>query len=161
MPGPSLAEVKAAGQPTGVIFRINDEHWAGRAYMRRVSPGATWVFARLGWPPNAVTGGFIACGVAAGAQHGTGRGDDLDSGRGGEVEEGAPRDGAVVEGQERDPHRAVISPLSFRGTHFTAPKEMPRKKYRCSARNTTIIGSVIRTAPAAMSRVLWANNPDR
>ena len=34
--------------------------------MRRVSPGATWIFARLGRPPNAVTRGFIMCGVAAG-----------------------------------------------------------------------------------------------
>jgi phosphatidylglycerophosphate synthase len=67
MPGPSLAEVRAAGQPPEVFNRLNDEHWAGRAYMRRVSPGATWIFARLGWPPNAVTAGFIACGIAAGA----------------------------------------------------------------------------------------------
>jgi hypothetical protein len=67
MPSPSLAEVKATGQPPGVLSRLNDEHWAGRAYMRRVSPGATWIFARLGWPPNAVTAGFMACGVAAGA----------------------------------------------------------------------------------------------
>jgi phosphatidylglycerophosphate synthase len=35
--------------------------------MRRVSPGATWIFARLGWPPNAVTVGFMVCGLAAGA----------------------------------------------------------------------------------------------
>jgi hypothetical protein len=35
--------------------------------MRRVSPGAVWIFARLGWSPNAVTVGFIVCGVAAGA----------------------------------------------------------------------------------------------
>jgi len=34
--------------------------------MRRVSPAATWIFARLGWPPNAVTAGFVACGMAAG-----------------------------------------------------------------------------------------------
>ncbi len=34
--------------------------------MRKVSPWATWVFARLGWSPNAVTVTFIACGVAAG-----------------------------------------------------------------------------------------------
>ncbi len=67
MPSPSLAEVKATGQPPGILSRLNDEHWAGRAYMRRVSPGATWIFARLGWPPNAVTAGFIVCGVAAGA----------------------------------------------------------------------------------------------
>ncbi len=67
MSGPSLAEVKATGQPPEVISRLNDEHWAGRLYMRRVSPGATWIFARLGWSPNAVTVGFIGCGVAAGA----------------------------------------------------------------------------------------------
>ena len=67
MPSPSLAEVRATGQPPEIFSRLNDEHWAGRAYMRRVSPGATWIFARLGWPPNAVTAGFIACGLAAGA----------------------------------------------------------------------------------------------
>jgi phosphatidylglycerophosphate synthase len=67
MSGPSLAEVKATGQPPEIISRLNDEHWAGRLYMRRVSPGATWIFARLGWSPNAVTVGFMVCGVAAGA----------------------------------------------------------------------------------------------
>ena len=34
--------------------------------MRKLSPGATWVFARIGWSPNAVTAAFIVCGVAAG-----------------------------------------------------------------------------------------------
>jgi phosphatidylglycerophosphate synthase len=67
MSGPSLAEVKATGQPQGTIARLNDEHWAGRLYMRRVSPRATWIFARLGWSPNAVTAAFIVCGMAAGA----------------------------------------------------------------------------------------------
>jgi phosphatidylglycerophosphate synthase len=66
MPGPTLAELKAAGQPQSVITRLNDEHWAGRLYMRRLSPAATWVFARIGWSPNAVTAAFIVCGVAAG-----------------------------------------------------------------------------------------------
>jgi phosphatidylglycerophosphate synthase len=66
MPGPTLAELKAAGQPQSVIDRLNDEHWAGRLYMRKLSPGATWVFARIGWSPNAVTAAFIVCGVAAG-----------------------------------------------------------------------------------------------
>jgi phosphatidylglycerophosphate synthase len=65
MSGPSLAEVKASGQPPAVLARLNDEHWAGRVYMRRVSPAATWLFARLGWSPNAVTAGFILCGLAA------------------------------------------------------------------------------------------------
>ena len=65
MSGPSLAEVRAIGQPPAVLARLNDEHLLGRLYMRRLSPGATWVFARLGWPPNAVTAGFIGCGLAA------------------------------------------------------------------------------------------------
>src|SRR5437879_3145114 len=66
MPGPTLAELRAAGQPQAVIDRLNDEHWAGRLYMRKLSPTATWVFVRLGWSPNAVTAAFIACGIAAG-----------------------------------------------------------------------------------------------
>ena len=55
MSGPSLAELRAAGQPESVTARRNEEHWAGRCYMRRLSPYGTWVFARLGWSPNAVT----------------------------------------------------------------------------------------------------------
>ena len=66
MSGPTLAELRAQGQPPTVIDRLNDEHWAGRLYVRKVSPRATWVFARLGWSPNAVTWAFIVCGVAAG-----------------------------------------------------------------------------------------------
>jgi phosphatidylglycerophosphate synthase len=66
MSGPSLAELRAQGQPQAVLDRLNDEHWAGRLYMRKVSPLATWVFARLGWSPNAVTVAFIVCGIAAG-----------------------------------------------------------------------------------------------
>ena len=66
MPGPSLADLKAQGQPQAVLDRLNDEHWAGRVYMRKLSPRATWVFARLGWSPNAVTLMYIACGLAAG-----------------------------------------------------------------------------------------------
>jgi len=66
MSGPSLAEVRATGQPPHVLARLNDEHWAGRLYMRRVSPYATVAFARLGWSPNAVTVAFMVSGVAAG-----------------------------------------------------------------------------------------------
>ena len=36
MPGPSLAELRSAGQPQVVIDRLNDEHWAGRLYMRKL-----------------------------------------------------------------------------------------------------------------------------
>ena len=57
-----------ASRPT-VLARLNDEHWFGRLYMRRLSPYATWMFARLGWSPNAVTVCFMVCGVAAGRAH--------------------------------------------------------------------------------------------
>jgi len=72
MSGPSLAELRSQGQPAWVVARVNDEHWAGRLYMRRVSPRATWVFARLGWSPNTVTALFVVCGVAAGVVAGFG-----------------------------------------------------------------------------------------
>ena len=67
MSGPSLAELREKGQPQAVLDRLNDEHWLGRLYGRKVSVYFTWVFARLGWPPNAVTAAFIVCGIAAGA----------------------------------------------------------------------------------------------
>ncbi len=66
MTGPSLSEVKSEGQPRWVVDRVNDEHLFGRLYMRKLSPRATWLLARLGWSPNAVTLAFIACGVASG-----------------------------------------------------------------------------------------------
>jgi phosphatidylglycerophosphate synthase len=66
MTRPTLGEVKAEGQPRWVVERVNDEHLFGRLYMRKLSPRATWLFARLGWSPNAVTTAFIVSGVAAG-----------------------------------------------------------------------------------------------
>src|ERR1700759_5292824 len=66
MPGPTLNEVRAKGQPPEVLARLNDEHWFGRLYMRKLSPYATVVFARLGWSPDAVTVCFILAGGAAG-----------------------------------------------------------------------------------------------
>lgn len=66
MSGPTLAELRAAGQPPSVLARLNDEHWAGRLYMRRLSPYPNWVFARLGWPPNLVTAVMILAGVGGG-----------------------------------------------------------------------------------------------
>jgi phosphatidylglycerophosphate synthase len=63
---PSLSEVRTAGQPPEVLARLNDEHWAGKLYMRKLSPYATLVFARWGWSPNAVTLAFIASGVLGG-----------------------------------------------------------------------------------------------
>src|SRR5580700_11703797 len=66
MSRPTIDEVRAEGQPRWVVERVNDEHLFGRLYMRKLSPRATWAFARLGLSPNAVTLGFILCGVAAG-----------------------------------------------------------------------------------------------
>lgn len=66
MARPTLNEVKSAGQPGWVVERVNDEHLFGRLYMRKISPRVTWLLARSGWSPNAVTVAFVACGVAAG-----------------------------------------------------------------------------------------------
>lgn len=52
--------------PPGLLDRRSGEHWAGRLYMRRLSPYATRVFLRLGWSPNGVTWLMIAAGLAAG-----------------------------------------------------------------------------------------------
>ena len=66
MPGPSLAEVRELGQPRSVVDRLNDEHWAGRLYMRRLSPYVVWLLARTSVTPNMVTVAFVLCGIAAG-----------------------------------------------------------------------------------------------
>jgi phosphatidylglycerophosphate synthase len=62
---PSIAELRAATQPPAIFARNSGEHWAGRLYMRRVSPFATRLFLRAGLSPNAVTWLFVAAGLAA------------------------------------------------------------------------------------------------
>ena len=62
---PSIAELRAATQPPEIFARNSGEHWAGRLYIRRLSPYATRLFVRLGLSPNAVTWLFIAAGLAA------------------------------------------------------------------------------------------------
>jgi phosphatidylglycerophosphate synthase len=52
---PSVAELRALGQPPELLARRNAEHWAGRLYMRRVSPYVTWALLRTGLSANAVT----------------------------------------------------------------------------------------------------------
>lgn len=66
MSKPSVAEVRAAGQPSGLKERRNEEHWAGRLYMRDVSPYVSTMFVRLGVAPNPITYLMIVCGVLAG-----------------------------------------------------------------------------------------------
>ena len=64
---PSIADLRAATQPPQIFERNSGEHWAGRLYIRRLSPYATRLFLRLGMSPDAVTWLFVVVGVAAAA----------------------------------------------------------------------------------------------
>jgi phosphatidylglycerophosphate synthase len=64
-PTPSVAELRAATQPSSLFERNSGEHWAGRLYMRSVSPYATKLLLRTRLSPNAVTWLMILCGLAA------------------------------------------------------------------------------------------------
>jgi phosphatidylglycerophosphate synthase len=64
-PTPSVAELRAATQPPSLFARNSGEHWAGKLYMRRVSPFVTRMFLRTPLTPNAVTWLMIAVGLAA------------------------------------------------------------------------------------------------
>ncbi|MBB6118855.1 CDP-alcohol phosphatidyltransferase family protein [Nocardiopsis algeriensis] len=66
MSKPSVAEVRAGGQPAGIKERTNEEHWAGRLYMRDISPYLSTLFVRLGVPPNPITYLMMVFGVLAG-----------------------------------------------------------------------------------------------
>ncbi|GLW65400.1 transferase [Actinomadura rubrobrunea] len=62
----TVADVRRHGQPPGLKERRNEEHWAGRLYMRALSPYFAWLFLRLGFSPNQLTYLMMICGVAAG-----------------------------------------------------------------------------------------------
>jgi len=62
---PTIAELRAATQPAAIFERNSGEHWAGRLYMRRLSPYCTRLLLRLGLSANAVTWLMIAVGIAA------------------------------------------------------------------------------------------------
>ncbi|GAA4129081.1 CDP-alcohol phosphatidyltransferase family protein [Actinomadura keratinilytica] len=62
----TVADVRRYGQPPGLKERRNEEHWAGRLYMRSLSPYFAWLFLRLGFTPNQLTYLMMVCGVAAG-----------------------------------------------------------------------------------------------
>src|SRR5512139_3185578 len=62
----TIAQVRATGQPPGLTERRNEEHWAGRLYMRSLSPYFSWLFLRLGLSPNQLTYLMVVCGVLAG-----------------------------------------------------------------------------------------------
>lgn len=61
-----VADVRRHGQPPGLKERRNEEHWAGRLYMRSLSPYFAWVSLRLGFSPNQLTYLMMLSGIAAG-----------------------------------------------------------------------------------------------
>jgi phosphatidylglycerophosphate synthase len=64
---PTIDELRAATQPASIFARNSGEHWAGRLYMRRLSPYLTRVLIRTRLTPNGVTCLMIADGLAAAA----------------------------------------------------------------------------------------------
>src|SRR5918998_2490800 len=64
---PSIGELRAATQPASIFARNSGEHWAGKLYMRRLSPYLTRLLVPTRLTPNAVTWLMIATGLAAAA----------------------------------------------------------------------------------------------
>ena len=62
---PSVAELRAATQPPSLFERNSGEHWAGRLYMRSLSPYATRLMLRTPLTPNTVTWLMIFVGLCA------------------------------------------------------------------------------------------------
>src|SRR6185503_20715779 len=62
---PTIAELRAATQPASIFERNSGEHWAGKLYMRRLSPYVTGLLLRTPVSANGVTWLMILCGVAA------------------------------------------------------------------------------------------------
>jgi phosphatidylglycerophosphate synthase len=62
---PTIAELRAATQPASIFARNSGEHWAGRLYMRRLSPYLTRLLLRTPISANGVTWLMIVAGVAA------------------------------------------------------------------------------------------------
>ncbi|HWV87133.1 MAG TPA: CDP-alcohol phosphatidyltransferase family protein [Capillimicrobium sp.] len=64
---PSIAELRAVTQPPEIFARNSGEHWAGRLYIRRLSPYLTRLLLRTPITPNGVTWLMILAGIAAAA----------------------------------------------------------------------------------------------
>lgn len=62
---PTVAELRAATQPASIFERNSGEHWAGKLYMRRLSPYVTRLLLRTPITANGVTWLMILAGVAA------------------------------------------------------------------------------------------------
>jgi phosphatidylglycerophosphate synthase len=61
---PSIAELRAETQPDWLLARPGAEHWAGRLYMRRVSPYLTRLIIRTPLRANGVTALMIPAGLS-------------------------------------------------------------------------------------------------
>ena len=66
-PRPSISELKAVAQPASIFARNSGEHWAGRLYVRRLSPYVTRAFIGTRVSPNQMTWAMLLVGVAAAA----------------------------------------------------------------------------------------------
>jgi phosphatidylglycerophosphate synthase len=64
---PTIAELRAATQPASIFQRNSGEHWAGRLYMRRLSPYCTRLLLRTPITANGATWLMIVAGIAAAA----------------------------------------------------------------------------------------------
>jgi phosphatidylglycerophosphate synthase len=64
---PTIAELRAATQPASIFERNSGEHWAGKLYMRRLSPYLTRLLLRTPISANGVTWLMIVAGAAAAA----------------------------------------------------------------------------------------------
>jgi phosphatidylglycerophosphate synthase len=62
---PSIAELREVTQPPSIFARNSGEHWAGRLYVRRMSPYLTRRLIPTRITPNAVTWLMILVGVLA------------------------------------------------------------------------------------------------
>jgi phosphatidylglycerophosphate synthase len=60
---PSIAELRAETQPNWLLARPGAEHWAGRLYMRRLSPYLTRLILATPLPANGVTALMIPAGL--------------------------------------------------------------------------------------------------
>jgi len=64
---PSITELRVRTQPDSIFLRNSGEHWAGKLYMRRLSPYLTRLLIPTRITPNAVTAFMIAVGLIAAA----------------------------------------------------------------------------------------------
>jgi phosphatidylglycerophosphate synthase len=62
---PSIAELRHVAQPPATLGRASGEHWAGRLYMRRISPYVTRALLRTPITANGVTWLMVPTGLLA------------------------------------------------------------------------------------------------